>query len=78
MKMLKTSSDFERVGSADIVCLTGMSIQGRRLFEIIEDLKARGVMIVVGGPMATVEPGSLEGSPMSFLLAKPMRLGRNS
>jgi hypothetical protein len=27
--------DFERVGQADIVCLTGMSIQGRRLIEII-------------------------------------------
>jgi radical SAM superfamily enzyme YgiQ (UPF0313 family) len=53
--------DFERVGRADMVCLTGMSIQGRRLIEIIEELKARGVMIVVGGPMATVEPESLEG-----------------
>ena len=53
--------DFERVGRADMVCLTGMSIQGRRLIEIIEELKSRGVMIVVGGPMATVEPESLEG-----------------
>ena len=47
--------DFERVGRADMVCLTGMSIQGRRLTEIIEELRGRGVMIVVGGPMATVE-----------------------
>ena len=53
--------DFDRVGRADIVCLTGMSIQGRRLIEIIEEVKSRGVMTVVGGPMATVEPESLEG-----------------
>ena len=53
--------DFERVGRADLVCLTGMSIQGRRLIEILEEVKSRGVMAVVGGPMATVEPESLEG-----------------
>ena len=53
--------DFERLGRADLVCLTGMSIQGRRLIEILEEVKSRGVMTVVGGPMATVEPESLEG-----------------
>jgi radical SAM superfamily enzyme YgiQ (UPF0313 family) len=53
--------DFERLGRADLVCLTGMSIQGRRLMEILEDVRSRGVMTVVGGPMATVEPESLEG-----------------
>jgi hypothetical protein len=52
--------DFERVGQADIVCLTGMSIQGRRLIEIITEVKSRAVMTVVGGPMATVEPESLD------------------
>ena len=31
------------------------------LIEIIEELKSRSVMIVVGGPMATVEPECLEG-----------------
>ena len=53
--------DFERLGRADLVCLTGMSIQGRRLMEILEDVRSRSVMTVVGGPMATVEPESLEG-----------------
>ena len=53
--------DFEAVARADMVCLTGMSIQGRRLIEIAEELQSRGVMTVVGGPMATVEPQSLEG-----------------
>jgi radical SAM superfamily enzyme YgiQ (UPF0313 family) len=54
--------DFDRLARADLVCLTGMSIQGRRLIEILENVKALGVMTVVGGPMATVEPESLEGS----------------
>jgi radical SAM superfamily enzyme YgiQ (UPF0313 family) len=48
--------DFDRIGRADLVCVTGMSIQGRRLVEILEEVKARGCMTVVGGPMATVEP----------------------
>ncbi|MCJ7528338.1 MAG: cobalamin-dependent protein, partial [Methyloceanibacter sp.] len=53
--------DYDRLGRADLVCLTGMSIQGGRLIEILEEVKARGVMVVVGGPMATVEPEILEG-----------------
>jgi radical SAM superfamily enzyme YgiQ (UPF0313 family) len=53
--------DFDRLGRADLVCLTGMSIQGRRLIEILEEVKAHGVPVVVGGPMATVEPEMLEG-----------------
>jgi len=53
--------DFDRLGRVDMVCLTGMSIQGRRLIEILEEVKSRGVMAVVGGPMATVEPEVLEG-----------------
>ena len=39
--------DFNRLGCADLVCLTGMSIQGRRLIEILEEVKSRGVMVVV-------------------------------
>ncbi len=53
--------DFARLGLADIVCLTGMSIQGRRMREILEEVRSRGVMTVVGGPMATVEEEALEG-----------------
>jgi hypothetical protein len=34
--------DFERVAKADLVCLTGMSIRGRRLIEILEEVKSRG------------------------------------
>ncbi len=53
--------DFDCIGRADLVCLTGMSIQGRRLVEILEEVKARGCMTAVGGPMATVEPEVFEG-----------------
>jgi radical SAM superfamily enzyme YgiQ (UPF0313 family) len=52
--------DFNRIGRADLICLTGMSIQGRRLVEILEEAKERGCMTVVGGPMATVEPEVFE------------------
>ncbi|MGB2931205.1 MAG: radical SAM protein [Methyloceanibacter sp.] len=52
--------DFDRVGRADLVCLTGMSIQGRRMREILEEVRARGPMTVVGGPLATVEEESIE------------------
>jgi hypothetical protein len=47
--------DFGRLGRADLVCLTGMCIQGRRMSEILKEVRSRGVMTVVGGPLATVE-----------------------
>ncbi|XSG83356.1 MAG: radical SAM protein [Methyloligella sp. ZOD6] len=53
--------DFDRLMRADLVCLTGMSIQGRRIGEILEEVRKQGVMTAVGGPMATVEPEQLEG-----------------
>ena len=62
--------DFDRLGRADLVCLTGMSIQGRRLIEILEEDEARGVMAVVGGPMATVEPEVSKFSPTSSFVGE--------
>jgi radical SAM superfamily enzyme YgiQ (UPF0313 family) len=53
--------DFDRLGRADLVGLTGMCIQGQRLVEILQECRSRGVMTVVGGPMATVEPETLDG-----------------
>jgi radical SAM superfamily enzyme YgiQ (UPF0313 family) len=53
--------DFDRLGRADLVCLTGMSIQGRRMSEILKEVQSRGVMTAVGGSLATVERGSLHG-----------------
>ena len=52
--------DFDRLGRADMVCVTGMSIQGRRLREILREVRNRGVLTVAGGAMATVEPEELE------------------
>jgi radical SAM superfamily enzyme YgiQ (UPF0313 family) len=53
--------DFDRLGRADLVCLTGMCIQGRRMSEILKEVRSHGVMTVVGGPLATVEEETLDG-----------------
>jgi radical SAM superfamily enzyme YgiQ (UPF0313 family) len=50
--------DFERLARADIVGLTGMSVQRQRMQEILEELKRRGVFCVVGGPWVTVQEDS--------------------
>ena len=47
--------DFARCARADIVGLTGMSVQKWRMMEIAEELKARGCYLVIGGPYVTVE-----------------------
>ncbi len=46
--------DFERLARADVVGLTGMSVQRRRMREILTELKRRGTFTVVGGPWVTV------------------------
>jgi radical SAM superfamily enzyme YgiQ (UPF0313 family) len=46
--------DFDRLARADIVGLTGMSVQRTRMLEILEELKRRGVFTVVGGPWVSV------------------------
>ncbi|HEY1784052.1 MAG TPA: DUF4070 domain-containing protein, partial [Pirellulales bacterium] len=47
--------DFDRLERADIVGLTGMSVQRSRMREILTELKRRGVFTVVGGPWVTVQ-----------------------
>ena len=47
--------DFARCARADIVGLTGMSVQRFRMTEILEELKRRGSFTVVGGPWVTVQ-----------------------
>ena len=47
--------DFERLARADLVGLTGMSVQRRRMREILEELKRRGTKAVVGGPWVSVQ-----------------------
>jgi len=47
--------DFDRVAQADIVGVTGMSVQRARMRSILEELKSRGKFTVVGGPWVTVQ-----------------------
>ena len=68
--------DFSRLTRANLVCLTGMSIQGRRMREILERVRSFGVMTVVGGPLATVEEETLDG--LADVSARRTRPGRNS
>src|SRR5262249_16347442 len=47
--------DYRRLARADIVGLTGMSVQRLRMREILTELKKRGVFTVVGGPWVSVQ-----------------------
>jgi len=47
--------DFERLANADIVGVTGMSVQRSRMREILEQLKDRRPFTVVGGAWVTVQ-----------------------
>src|SRR3954462_3725337 len=53
--------DFERCARADIVGITGLSVQRFRMKEILTELKRRGVFTVVGGALVTVMEDSFEG-----------------
>jgi radical SAM superfamily enzyme YgiQ (UPF0313 family) len=46
--------DLDQVAKADIVGLTGMSVQRFRMRELLSELKRRGAFTVVGGPWVTV------------------------
>ncbi len=46
--------DFERCARADIVGITGMVVQRRRMREILTELKRRGAFTIVGGPWVSV------------------------
>lgn len=47
--------DFDRLCDADIVGVTGMSVQRFRMREIVEEFKRRGKFVVVGGAWASVQ-----------------------
>ena len=53
--------DFERCARADIVGVTGMSVQRHRMKEILAELKRRGAFTVVGGPLVTVQEDYFDG-----------------
>lgn len=49
--------DFARCAAADIVGVTGMVVQRRRMREILTELKRRGAFTAVGGPWVSVSEG---------------------
>lgn len=53
--------DFEAAARSDIVGVTGMGVQRRRMCEILRELKARGAFTVVGGPWVSVEERAFDG-----------------
>jgi radical SAM superfamily enzyme YgiQ (UPF0313 family) len=53
--------DFELCARADIVGVTGMNVQRRRMREIIGELRSRGAFTVAGGPWVTVQEDDIAG-----------------
>ena len=53
--------DFDRLARADIVGLTGMTVQRTRMREILGELNARGVFTIVGGPWVSVQEDYFDG-----------------
>jgi radical SAM superfamily enzyme YgiQ (UPF0313 family) len=53
--------DWQDVASFDVVGVTGMSVQRKRMKEILCELKRLPVTVVVGGPLVSVEESFFEG-----------------
>jgi len=53
--------NYERCARADIVGITGMSVQRFRMKEILAELKRRGCFVVVGGPWVTLKEDYFDG-----------------
>ena len=77
--------DYDVVARADIVGLTGMSVQRVRMREILGELKARGAFTVVGGPWVTVQEDYFEGLADAIFIGEAettwpqfLRMGRGS
>jgi radical SAM superfamily enzyme YgiQ (UPF0313 family) len=56
-----TPIDFDDLARADIVGLTGMSVQRGRMHEILSELARRHTLTVVGGPWVSVAEGAFDG-----------------
>jgi radical SAM superfamily enzyme YgiQ (UPF0313 family) len=53
--------NWDRCARADIVGMTGMSVQRFRMTEILSELKRRRCFVVIGGPWITVQEDYFEG-----------------
>jgi radical SAM superfamily enzyme YgiQ (UPF0313 family) len=62
--------DWQRCARADIVGVTGMSVQRFRMTEIIRELKDRDCFVVVGGPWVTVQEEYFEGIADSIFIGE--------
>jgi hypothetical protein len=69
--------DFDWLARSDIVGITGMIVQRRRMREVLTELKRRGAFTVVGGPWVTVREhyfGDL--ADVMFIGEAPRRRGQ--
>ena len=62
--------DFDLCARADIVGLTGMNVQRVRMHAILDELKARGVFTVIGGPWVTVYPSDFGDQPDAIFIGE--------
>ena len=62
--------NFDRCAKADIVGITGMSVQRFRMKEILGELKRRGVFTVIGGPLVTVQEDYFDDQPDAIFVGE--------
>ena len=62
--------DFDLCARADIVGITGMNVQRVRMHAILDELKARGVFTVIGGPWVTVYPSDFGDQPDAIFIGE--------
>ena len=62
--------DFDLCARADIVGITGMNVQRLRMHAILDELKARGVFTVIGGPWVTVYPSDFADKPDAIFIGE--------
>src|SRR3984885_4552477 len=62
--------DFDLCARAGIVGVTGMNGQRVRMHAILDELKARGVFTVIGGPWVTVYPSDFGDQPDAIFIGE--------
>ena len=65
-----TPIDFDDIARADIVGVTGMSVQRRRMHEILSELARRQTLTVVGGPWVSVDENAFDGLSTSIFVGE--------
>lgn len=62
--------DYDLLAKADIVGVTGMSVQRFRMREILAELNQRGAFTVVGGPWVTVQEDYFDGLAQAVFIGE--------